>query len=447
MTNSRKATTLEDIQQATRYSEPLSPKHEFFTDFSGFRGEFEESMIYKTLGTRKVDNQYILPEEPLIHKIIIFLGVMRGSGKTSELSKYAQKLENNDGFFCVTCNIDTDLDINDLEYMDILILQMQKLTEKLNQRDIEVDDTIVRTLQSWFEERETEVKKTLNAEMGVETVIEGGTPLWTPFLRILGKFKTGISGSHERVHAIRTVMKNNFTRFASLFNEFIEETNLALRSRKKGREVLFIIDGLEKTLSAEVRRKIIIDEQNRIEKIQAFTIFTLPIELLDRREYLSRFAQVFVFPYIKIFDNKNLRIEAAFEKFKEFLLKRIDHSLFENEAIIDKIIQYSGGSPRQLLMICNRIYPMSKDGDTLIRMDVIEKILARMADEKAALITKEMFEKLKEINESNAENKNSVYDNILQKLLEEDYVFEYNSGTHKRVNPLLELSEHYRSHV
>ena len=52
---------------------------------------------------------------------------MRGSGKTSELAKYAQKLENKDGFFCVTCNIDVDLDINDLEYMDILILQMQNL--------------------------------------------------------------------------------------------------------------------------------------------------------------------------------------------------------------------------------------------------------------------------------------------------------------------------------
>jgi hypothetical protein len=447
MNSSRKAISLEDIQQATRYSEPLAPDHEFFTDFSGFRGEFEGSIIYKTLGTRRVENNYELPQEPQVYKVIIFLGGMRGSGKTSELAKYAQKLENRNGFFCVTCNIDTDLDINDLEYMDILILQMQKLTEKLNELGIEVNDSIVKTLQTWFEERENEVKKTLNTEMGVVTELNVGSPSWIPFLKILGKFKTGISGSHERVNAIRTVLKNNFARFASLFNEFIEETNLALRSRKKGREVLFIIDGLEKTLSAEVRRKIIIDEQNRIEKIQAFTIFTLPIELLDRREYLKRFAQVFVFPYIKIFDNNNQRIEPAFEKFKEFLLKRIDNNLFENEEVIDLIIQYSGGSPRQLLMICNRIYPMSKDGDSLIRREVIEKILARMAEEKSALITKEMFEKLKEINLSNAENKNTVYDSVLQKLLEEDYVFEYNSGTYKRVNPILELSDHYKSHV
>jgi hypothetical protein len=447
MTIPKKANKLEDIPQSTRYNEPLTPSHEFFTDFSGHRGEFEESIVYKSLGAIRRDGAYILPEEPAINKIIIFLGGMRGSGKTSELAKYAQKLDSRLGFFCVTCNIDTDLDINDLEYMDILILQMQKLTEKLNNNGIEVNDSIVNALKSWFEEREKEVKKTFNAEMGVELEIQGGTPLWTPFLKILGKFKAGVSGSHERVTAIRTVLKNNFARFSNLFNEFIEETNLALRNRQKGREVLFIIDGLEKTLSAEIRRKIIIDEQNRIEKIQAFTIFTLPIELLERRQYLGRFAQVFVFPYIKIIDINNQVIASAYLKFSEFILKRIDRILFENELIIDKIIKYSGGSPRQLLMICNMIYAYSNDGDTLIRESVVDKILKRLAEDKAALITKEMFEKFKEINACNADSTNTVYDDVLQKLLEEDYVFEYNSGTYKRVNPILELSDHYKAHV
>ncbi|MDZ7876204.1 MAG: hypothetical protein U5L45_00960 [Saprospiraceae bacterium] len=46
---------------------------------------------------------------------------MRGSGKTSELEKIAQKLHNKDCFFCVTCNLDEGHDKNDLEYMDILI--------------------------------------------------------------------------------------------------------------------------------------------------------------------------------------------------------------------------------------------------------------------------------------------------------------------------------------
>jgi hypothetical protein len=447
MSNSKKAYKLEDIPQATRYNEPLNPFHEFFTDFSGFRGEFEESIIYKSLGTKKVGDSYELPNEPLTHKKIIFLGGMRGSGKTSELAKYAYKLENNNGFFCVTCNIDVDLDINDLEYMDILILQLENLTKKLDIKGVEVDNGIINAMNNWFQERENEIKNTLKAEMGVETEIKAETPIWFPLLKILGKFKTGISGSHERVAAIRTVLKNNFNRFESLFNEFIEEANLKLRQQNIGREILFIIDGLEKTLSAETRRRIIVDEQNRIEKIKAFTIFTLPIELLNRRQYLSRFAQVEVFPYIKIIDINNEDVKPAYQKFKEFLLKRIAEQLFENDDIITKIIKFSGGSPRQLLMICSNIYPNAKDDDQKITAEVVDKVLKKMSNDKASLITKQMFEKIKEINHCVLKGEKPLYDEVLQKLLEEDYVFEYNSGTYKRVNPILELSDHFMKHV
>jgi hypothetical protein len=283
--------------------------------------------------------------------------------------------------------------------------------------------------------------------MGVETEIKAETPIWFPLLKILGKFKTGISGSHERVAAIRTVLKNNFNRFESLFNEFIEEANLKLRQQNIGREILFIIDGLEKTLSAETRRRIIVDEQNRIEKIKAFTIFTLPIELLNRRQYLNRFAQVEVVPYIKIIDINNEDVKPAYQKFKEFLLKRIAEQLFENDDIITKIIKFSGGSPRQLLMICSNIYPNAKDDDQKITAEVVDKVLKKMSNDKASLITKQMFEKIKEINHCVLKGEKPLYDEVLQKLLEEDYVFEYNSGTYKRVNPILELSDHFMKHV
>jgi hypothetical protein len=243
------------------------------------------------------------------------------------------------------------------------------------------------------------------------------------------------------------VLKNNFIRFADLFNQFIEEANIALRNEDKAKEILFIVDGLEKTMSAETRRKIIVEEQNRIEKIKAFTIFTLPIELMAVRENLSRFAQVAVFPFIKLTDAEGNKIDEAFAKFKEFILKRADSSLFENETVIDDLITYSGGSPRQLLMLLQNTYAYAGDDETKITNEVLDKVLDKKANEKAATLTAEMIGKLKEIKQDSESGKITPYDAIMQNLLEDEYVMEYNSGTLKRVNPLLELSKLYKQDV
>jgi len=73
------------------------------------------------------------------NKTLLFLAGMRGSGKTSELAKIANKLNHPQGFFCVICNLDEGLDLKDMEYMDIVIFQLvmpfdddlQDLLEKL----------------------------------------------------------------------------------------------------------------------------------------------------------------------------------------------------------------------------------------------------------------------------------------------------------------------------
>ena len=65
---------------------------------------------------------------------------------------------------------------------------------------------------------------------------------------------------------------------------------------------MFVVDGLEKTMSANVRRKIVIDESNRIRQIKANTIFTLPIELMRDRNKLIMFSTVVCFPFIKLIE-------------------------------------------------------------------------------------------------------------------------------------------------
>ncbi|MFM8485466.1 MAG: hypothetical protein ACKOCH_03940, partial [Bacteroidota bacterium] len=110
----KKANTLVEVDNAVRFDVPVTAEHPFYTDFSDVRGDFEDRMIYKTLNVHSRTLVYNR-EANRANRALLFLAGMRGSGKTSELAKITGKLHNKDCFFCVTCNLDEGLDLNDME--------------------------------------------------------------------------------------------------------------------------------------------------------------------------------------------------------------------------------------------------------------------------------------------------------------------------------------------
>lgn len=445
---SRKATKLAEINQAVNFDEPIGPDHAFFTDFSMVRGDFEEQIVYANLNV-DIDGQKLTFDPSIngLNKVTFFLGGMRGSGKTSELQKYAQKLHHPDCFFCVTCNIDDELDLNNLEYMDILVFQLEKLTEALRENNIKIDSSAMKSLEKWFSETVREVNRSITGELGIEIGGEAATGFWQ-ILNIFGSLKAGMKGSYERATSVRVTLKNRFDDFASQFNRYVEEANAAIRAKKLGQEVLFIVDGLEKTMTAEMRRKIILEETNRIRKIEAYTLFTLPIELMRERQLLQQYNFfVETFPFVKIIEKNGQKRQAAIEKFKEFVYKRVDSSLFENEEIVENIIYYAGGSPRELLKILKTANVFANRAKAVIDKNALDRALRRMASQTAQYVEPEQWEIIKKIVENNRGNQGSPFDKTVQELLERLILIEYNDGNYKRPNPILELSDAYRQYI
>ena len=77
----------------------------------------------------------------------------------------------------------------------------------------------------------------------------------------------------------------------------------------------------------------------------------------------------------------------------------------------------------------------------------LDKALHRLANQTAQYITEPMLEKMKKIIENNRKGKDTPFDEVLQTMLENIYVMEYNSGSYKRINPILELSNLYQQYV
>ena len=442
----KKAFKIEEVDTAVRFDVPIGSDHEFFTDFSDVRGDFQDRMIYKAL---KVNPSTFIYNEEVNrgNKTLLFLAGMRGSGKTSELAKIARKLNHKDGFLCVTCNLDDGLDLNDMEYMDIVIFQLERLFEELENIQLGIDISIIESLQKWFSERVKEVNKAIKKEAGFEVEISAGPPSLLSFLGITAKVKANLLGSKENAQKIRTVFKNNFSDFAIKFNFFVEEVNIKLRETGTAKELLFVVDGIEKAASLDIRKKIILEESNRIRLIHANTIFTLPIELMPEGRKLISFSTVVSFPFVKIREKNGDVVEKAVQRFMEFTFKRIDHKLFDNEETVRKAILMGGGSPREYLRILEYANMFANDDDQVITLEALEKGIRKLAAEASQYVSNADLEKLKTLKQSNDEGKVMAFDADLQDLLEKLIILEYNDGTYKRVNPIVEESQLYKQYV
>jgi hypothetical protein len=297
-----------------------------------------------------------------------------------------------------------------------------------------------------------EINRSLKAEgsaeieMGNDKAFSIGS-LLGQLLGITAKLKAGLSGSAERAVKIRQSFQNRFPDFSKKFNTFIELVNAELRRHGKGKEVLFIIDGLEKTMSADTRRKIIMEESNRIRQIKVNTIFTLPIELMKEEQRIRQFGEIISFPFIKIMERNGQACEDAVRRFEEFVEKRIDLGLFDDKSTIDLAIQYSGGSPRQLLRILEQANWFTRQEDGQITMANMTRAIEKLGNNIARYLEPADFQLLKTLKHDLEQGNPIGFDSNIQNLLEKEIIFEYNDGTYKKVNPLLEVSKLYKHHV
>jgi hypothetical protein len=406
-------------------------------------------MIYKTLNVSS--KTYVFDREAnAANKVLLFLAGMRGSGKTSELAKIANKLNNKNCFLCVVCNLEDDLDLSDMEYMDILIFQLERLFEETKKRGLELDESILKSLSSWFGARVEEINKSIKVDGGFEITSEVKSPTLLNYFSLFSftaKLKASINGSKENAYKIRTTFKNNFTDFSRKFNEFVEHVNMALRKQGIAQEILFIVDGLEKTSTMDIRKKIILEETNHFRQIKANTIFTLPIELMQQRELLRSFSTVVSFPFVKIREKNGDIVNEAVQRFEDFVKRRIDVSLFETPEVIKKAILFSGGSPRELLRILQYLNMYSDEDNDKFLMKDLDKAIKKLAAETAQYISEKDLEKLKKLKNANELGEPIAFDETWQDLLEKLIILEYNDGTYKRVSPIVEASALYQFYV
>jgi len=424
---SKKATKLSEIQDAIAFNNPIDNEHPFYTDFTGLRTDFSEDKLYRYLNIIDRDCN------PLQKPVKIFLRGHRGTGKTSELLSLKNKIKDTNCYFVIFTDLsEGKLDTNNIEVVDILILLLEDLIHALEKENIEVGSDTLESFYNWYAERISEVNKSVDITSKIK--VEGEAKVTIPFFsKLMAQTTASLASTNKTKETVRNVFKPKISDFIFKFNYFILSMKEEFQLKDNGyKDLLFMIDGFEKIGSLENRKKVIIDDSIIFDKIQSNLLMTLPIELFEHAGIIRTYARIIPFSLINIErDEAKIRVE-------EFILKRVDKDLFENQEVIDEIIKYGAGSPRETLRIIGEIYAETQS--RILDMKSLRKVIRVIGEDQVNALKEQDLELLRDI----YTNKDIMRSDRKAELLVTKTILEYGSENPK-INPsLIENSKFQR---
>lgn len=425
-----KAKGFYQIQDATAFDIPVDSASDFYIDFSPYRNNFTNK-VFRHLNInpdRKSNNDQC---NPLTSDKKIFLTGYRGTGKTSELLTLKKQINKTKCYLVVFVDLQQEeLDMMNIDTVDILILMLEKLITELDLHNIDVNSETIIDFCQWFQSTIiTEANEVTQESSSVELDAAAGFSL-SGFLKMTTDFKTKLQSSKEEKETIIKKVNRNFNTFATKFNEFSKSIIAQFEKSHGYKDLLFIIDGFEKIGELAKKEKILIEDSNKFALIKSHMIIALPIELFTQRNKLTHFSTTENFPLI------DLKKEGAKEALKQFILKRIDQSLFDNEQVIDKIIKFGAGHPRQTLKLITQAY-LESTTNKIDDDSVAQAIISY--GENISGINAEELEVVKKVDAK----KDVLESNVFTELKGKDIVFEY--GAEKPIiNPIVAQNEKFK---
>jgi hypothetical protein len=421
-----------EVLQKIEYEEALPDGDPRYVDSREARGsEKTFTRLARKFGWDPASNAFFAPYE----KHILFFGHI-GIGKTTELRRYAGQLNASRRFYVVEVDVLAKLDRNNLQYTEVLMAMAETLLERLHVDGVALAAEALEPLQHWFGnvvETQTTTKE-LSAEL--KTVAEGGGGI-PGLIKLLATFtaafKTGSSQKSEWQRKIR----NDFSALAQAFNTLIRraEAHLAREARAE-RRLLFLIDGTDK-MRGEDTQQFFVQDAEQLLAIETLVIYTAPLHLKYDGRLGGKLDADIVLPMIKLYERDGGRFEAGWRTMRRLLLLRADRCLFASDAELDRLVEFSGGHPRELLRLLKLCCELAEDR---IDAGVVQTAIEKLAADYRYFLKPADYALLKTIDSNPADAGN---DEQAQELLHRLALLQYNDGTWRRSHPVVRTLEGY----
>lgn len=422
-----------EVLQKIEYEEALSSDDPRYVDTTAARGSQKTlNRLARKFGLDLNDGRLFAP----MQKHVLFFGHV-GSGKTTELRHYAKKLNGADRFLVVEVDITAELDRNNLKYADTLMAMARALLGSLEDKNIKLSANALKEMESWFDERvlTSEDLKQYASEIKGEAKAKLGIPY---LLELFSSFTASFKTNTTYKESLRKVIRNSFGEFVDAFNSLLRTAEQVLDDNAIAKRVLFIIDGTDK-LRGEDTRDFFVHDAEQLLAVESLVIYTAPLSLKYESNLAGKLDADLVLPMIKLYERDNQRWDAGLQAMRDMLLLRADHSLFAGDDEINRLIEHSGGHPREMLRLLKLCCEFAEQN--LIDLNTVDLAIKQLASEYRRFLEPDDYTLLASIDRDGIHAGN---DERIRKLLYNLALLEYNDGTWRRSHPVIRELEGYR---
>jgi hypothetical protein len=441
------AANLKDAYNAVK-TLPLESGDPRYVDCSEARGG--EDIV--SLLALRIDSS---PDRPMTQLI----SGHRGCGKSTELLRLVKCLEDK-GFLVVYFAADEDINMGDMVYTDLLLAIIKRLERTLAQKDIKIDERLMKGILMWFAEviygwkDESAIEATLDTEFGLGLSAPAQLPLIAKlFARITGQIKTG----HEIRKEVRLSLDPQVFQFIARINEFIRASIPEIKN-KGFRDIVLVIDNLDRIVLRQLDDKtgrtthdaLYLEHAEQLKALDAHVVYTVPISMFystKATQLTGAFPDYAILPMIKVKEEDGSICKEGIDLLCEVAKKRIDiENLFE-EMVVDYLVEKSGGMLRDFIRLLAYVIEMAqaKGAKTPINKSMAEQAFRRLVNEYGRMVPDEHFELLARV----AKNKKVRNDSDHQSMLYNLSVLEYMNGdrwfdVHPAIRELSEFKDAFR---
>lgn len=389
--------TIDEVQSAVDPHVPLrggkdDPR---YVDLSDFRGGQDLAMTI----TRRIQRAELAKPPQFYKQLVTGHG---GCGKSTELLRLQHELEKQ-GYFVVYFDVEVELNLADLEYLDVLVTITEQVEAQLRTRlGVELDPKLSDDIAMWFakvvlhREDRREVERVLETEFGL------GVELPKVLIaKMLAAIKGVLKNTSATTREWRRELEPNLMVLLNHINALIHDAQK--RVAQKGKNGLVVIaDGLEKTYPRQVvigeqetrgsHELLFVDHAQHLRAPDCHIIYTVPVSMLLKVNIGRVFAYDLI-PMVKIWEQDGvISADQGRQALYEVVAHRVSVAdIFESPDIVQEFVVASGGHVRDLLRLVWYAADLTDDRITVAHS---QQAVQRLVNDYDLLIREEDLERL-----------------------------------------------------
>ena len=375
----------------------------------------------------------------------------RGSGKSTELRRLQQSLEEH-GFFVVYFEADEeDIDPQNVEYIDILLACTRRFLKDIRSAN-------AAPIQDWLRDRGKELKDLALMDVSLSSLnLEQSLSVFTKLTASIRAEPTQRAKIREKVNP------HTITLLAAL-NEFIADARQHLPNGKT--KLAMIVDNLDR-IPIDFRdngrsnhEEIFLDRSEQLKGLHCHMIYTVPIALVYSRwanEVQTIYGKTQVLPMVMVQQQDGTVFPAGLEKLQEAIQRRVsthapalelDTQVFDDPETLKRLCTACGGHIRELMQMMQEA--VNRTDQLPIAAPKVQRAITELRSVYQRAVEEPEWAKLVQVAKSRAIANDNEHRSLLQRrcILEYSYLDqEGEMQTWYDVHPLIRKIKRFQAEL